>query len=110
MTLALARRGLRPQVLRRMSPQDGWADLFRALLGPITPPQPQFLTLKEAAEYTGLSVAFLRRLVRAEILPHIRDRRIKVRRSDLDNLSLADMRLCQPKLKMAGARSRKSRG
>ena len=49
-------------------------------------PKPEWITLPEAAEHTGLSVGFLRRLITAGKLRAVRDRAIKVKRSDLDNL------------------------
>lgn len=47
---------------------------------------PTWLTLPEASQHSGLSIAFLRRLIIARKLPAVRDRSIKVRRVDLDNL------------------------
>lgn len=46
-----------------------------------------WLTLEEAAQVSGLSEAFLRRLVRTGNLPAVRDRAWKVRRSDLANIA-----------------------
>lgn len=43
-----------------------------------------WMTLDEAAEYSGLSRTFLERLVRNKLLPHVRDRAIKVSRADVD--------------------------
>lgn len=51
---------------------------------------PQFLTLKEATAYTGLSPTFLRRLIDAGKLVAVRDGRLKVRRSDLDAMVAAN--------------------
>jgi hypothetical protein len=49
--------------------------------------QPKFfLTLKEASLASGLTVAYLRRLVDSGKLKHVRDRGIKVRRADLVKL------------------------
>lgn len=48
--------------------------------------KPQFFTLREAAAYMGLSVTFLRKLIAAKILYAVRDGRLKVKRTDLDNL------------------------
>ena len=45
-----------------------------------------WLTLPEAADYTGLSETFLRRLVCHGKLASVRDRARKVRRTDLDSL------------------------
>jgi excisionase family DNA binding protein len=47
-----------------------------------------WLTIDEAAKYSGLSGAFLRRCVQQGKLPAVRDRAVKVRRVDLDNLDL----------------------
>jgi excisionase family DNA binding protein len=46
-----------------------------------------WMTIAEASEYSGLSESFLRRLVRESQLPSVRDRAVKVRRADLDNLA-----------------------
>jgi excisionase family DNA binding protein len=45
-----------------------------------------FLTLREAATYSGLTVAYLRRLVDNGKLDAIKDRGTKVRRTDLQKL------------------------
>jgi hypothetical protein len=52
-------------------------------------PQPPalYLTLAAAREYSGLSLALLRRLVHSGELPSIRDGALKVRRVDLDNFA-----------------------
>jgi excisionase family DNA binding protein len=47
-----------------------------------------YLDLRQASDYTGLSLAFLRRLIADGKLPAVRDRAIKVARRDLDNLSV----------------------
>lgn len=87
MTRALARHTFRPEVLGRMRPYSP-LDFLRALFAPAVQEQPQFLTVKEASEYIGLSQTFLRRVIRAGHLPHLVDRCTKVRRSDLDNLAI----------------------
>lgn len=51
------------------------------------PPAAQWLTIPQASEYSGISIAFLTRMIRARALSAIADRAIKVRRSDLDNLA-----------------------
>lgn len=83
---ALTRHTYRPEVLGRMQPATALAELLRALFGASAHEQPQFMTLVQAREYTGLSVTFLRRLIRAGQLDAIKDRCYKVRRDDLDNL------------------------
>ena len=50
-------------------------------------PEPLYLTLPQASAYTGLSMAFLRRLISTEKLPALRDRAIKLRRDHLDDLA-----------------------
>jgi excisionase family DNA binding protein len=52
------------------------------------PQQPQalFLTIKEASQYTGLSQAYLRRLIEDGTLKVIKDRGYRIRRRDLDTL------------------------
>ena len=64
----------------------------------VAPAKPRWLTLDQASEYTGLSRPFLVRLIRAGQLPAIRDRAIKVREADLDNIgnsvSLTELRKC----------------
>lgn len=103
MNQALARRTLTGEVLGRAHPSNPLADLLRALLGEQKPP-PQFLTLKEAAEHTGLSVTFLRRLIKAGKLPALRDRCYKVRRYDLDNLPrMAEMSKYGQRMLMAAS-------
>jgi len=51
------------------------------------PPARPWLTIPEASAYTGLSGTLLRRLVREKRLPAIRDRAVKLRRSDLDRMA-----------------------
>lgn len=68
------------------------ADVVETRTLPPQRPATPWLTLPDASEYTGLSVAYLRRVIKAGKLPWIRDRAIKVRRADLDNLdSLAEL-------------------
>jgi excisionase family DNA binding protein len=59
---------------------------FAAILRPSATPGPTaWLTLDEAAAYSGLSRTFLARMVQDGELPSVRDRSIKVRRADLDD-------------------------
>jgi excisionase family DNA binding protein len=46
-----------------------------------------FFTIPEAANYSGLSEAFLRRSVRTGVLPAVRDRAVKIRKADLDSFA-----------------------
>jgi excisionase family DNA binding protein len=58
--------------------------------GPQTPPGrfTPWLTIKAASEYSGLTVAFLKRQIQCGELYAVRDgRSFKVRKSDLDNLA-----------------------
>lgn len=71
-------------------------------------PLAAFLTIKEASAYSGLSQAFLRRLVREGALPAVRDVAIKVRRADLDNLANFDT--ISPMAKWAESRKGGARG
>ena len=49
--------------------------------------QPKFfLTLREASAVSGLTVAYIKRLVDTGKLDHVRDRGIKIRRADLQKL------------------------
>ena len=45
-----------------------------------------FLTLREASAVSGLTVAYLKRLIESGKLKHVRDRGMKVRRADLQKL------------------------
>jgi excisionase family DNA binding protein len=63
----------------------GIVEQLAALARPAAP-RP-WLTIAEASEYSGLSVALLRRLVRSGQLQAIRDGAVKVRRVDIDNLA-----------------------
>jgi excisionase family DNA binding protein len=63
----------------------------RARPEPAPTPPALWLTIPEAAVYTGLSQAFLRRLARSGELPSVRDRKTKVRRADLDSLDIVDI-------------------
>lgn len=56
-----------------------------AIADRIAPPD-RWLTLDDAAAHKGLSRALILRLVKAGVLPAIRDRAIKVRQSDLDKI------------------------
>jgi excisionase family DNA binding protein len=49
-------------------------------------PQALFLTVKEASLYTGLSQAYLRRLIDDGTLKVVKDRGYRIRRRDLDQL------------------------
>lgn len=66
-------------------------------------PMAAFLTIKEASAYSGLSQAFLRRLVRSGTLPAVLDGAIKVRRADLDNLANFDTISPMSKLPESGS-------
>jgi hypothetical protein len=50
-----------------------------------------WIPIEQAAEYSGLSVGLLRRLVASERLVGIRDQTIKVRKSDLEQLNPATL-------------------
>jgi excisionase family DNA binding protein len=69
-----------------------FAAALRAVLSPPSPPmsvtvaETLFLTLKDAAALTGLSQAFLRRMITAGTLTAIRDRGWRIRRKDLEAL------------------------
>jgi excisionase family DNA binding protein len=55
---------------------------------PRIPPQAKpFLTVAEAASYSGLSESYLRRMVREGRMPYVRDRGYKIRRADLDSFA-----------------------
>jgi len=45
-----------------------------------------FVTLPEAAAYTGISTGFIERLIRADRLPALKDPILKIRRADLDTM------------------------
>ena len=73
-----------------LQPQDV-AQLLHLMASLAAPAPPQasytrFLTLEQAANYTGLTRAFLERAIEEEQLPAVRDRAWKVRREDLDKL------------------------
>ena len=59
---------------------------------PAPPPQkqelPVWVTLEQASEYLGLTVAYLDRLRREGKLKWLKDRHVKVRKADLDKLEL----------------------
>jgi len=72
-----------------------FAEQFFEKLASATQPQPQqpvrpvprpWMTIQEASDYSGLSKACLRRLVKEGTLNGILDRSTKVRKVDLDNL------------------------
>lgn len=63
---------------------------YRRLLAAGTPaPVKLWLTVAEALEYSGLTKALLRRLVKDGRLPGIKDRSVKIRRADLEALTPA---------------------
>lgn len=65
----------------------GFLHMTRELAGQVAAqPAPLWISLPEAAEYTGLSVPYLKRLIASRKLPATRDRSLKVRRTDLDRL------------------------
>jgi hypothetical protein len=68
------------------SPNGLGAALVAALSCPVPREHQLFLTLKEASQHSGLSVAYLRREIDAGKLQAIRDVSVKVRRKDLDAL------------------------
>ena len=88
------------QALARPAGADPVAQFFALLLerlqSPPSPPSPPlggerggealFLTLAEASAVTGLSQAFLRRMIAAGTLTAIRDRGRRIRRKDLEAL------------------------
>ena len=69
-----------------------FAAALRAVLSPPSPPvaatvaETLFLTVKEAAAVSGLTQAYVRRLILAKRLPAERDRGWKIRRKDLEAL------------------------
>jgi helix-turn-helix protein len=90
----------------------GLAALTRGRMATVAamPPAPQWLTLPEASQHCGLSVGYLRRLITTGKLKAIKDRSLKVRRSDLDNLdSLSEMSESSRKLAAAAAELRELR-
>lgn len=66
------------------------AALHKRLQEPPPRPPARWLDLRSASARTGLSVAFLRRLIASGRLKAIRDRSIKVLQCDLDNLDNLD--------------------
>jgi excisionase family DNA binding protein len=61
--------------------------VLQALAAPKTAPSVKlYLTVGEAAEYTGLSATFIRRKIKAAELSALRDRGWKIRRADLEKL------------------------
>jgi hypothetical protein len=58
--------------------------------GGYSPPAPRlFLTIPEAARYSGLSIMLLRRLIDSRKLPVVHDRPIKIARNDLERLAVS---------------------
>jgi excisionase family DNA binding protein len=64
-------------------------DRLASISGRSKPDEKRWLTVPEAAQYTGLSETFLRRAIRAGNLPYLRDRALKMRRADLDNFAVS---------------------
>lgn len=62
------------------------------------PPKP-WIDLKEAAEDTGLSRGFLYRLIRKKKLDAVNDRKLKVRRVDVEDLDVDDELVKSPRRK-----------
>lgn len=58
---------------------------------PLQAPEPLWMTIDQAAAFTGLSASLLRRLAKSGKLHAIRDRAIKFRRADLANLANPDI-------------------
>ena len=85
MNTAVAGRPLTSPKLIRGNGANPLEDLLRTLF---TSPAALslYVTLREASEYSGLTVPLLRRLVKANYLPSIQDRCTKVLRADLENL------------------------
>lgn len=88
---------LKETLARLPAGDDPIRQLFAAALRAVlqSPPSPPvsatvaetlFLTLKDAAALTGLSQAFLRRMITAGTLTAIRDRGWRIRRKDLEAL------------------------
>lgn len=75
-----------PARVERRDPED-WLPALALMFGNGGQQSlPQYLSLAEASKYMGLSMNFLRRLIKAGKLHAVRDGRLKVRRVDLDNL------------------------
>jgi excisionase family DNA binding protein len=84
------------QALARPASAPAGDDLVRQFLHGLlraasTPPASEsseklFLTIAEAADLSGLSRTYLRRLIRDEKLPAMRDRGWRIRRRDLEQL------------------------
>lgn len=55
-----------------------------------------FLSVREAAEYTGLPISLIRRLIASEQLPAIKARGWRIKRNYLDALELRHIRKLQP--------------
>jgi hypothetical protein len=64
----------------------GFLSLTREMAMRPVQPAPAWITLQEAAAHSGLSIAFLKRLIAAKRLVVAMDRPMKVRRADLDKL------------------------
>ena len=79
-----------------LDPASGWqgVELLLQLLSnsgasaraATAPRHKLFLTLKEAAHYSGMSRAWLLRKIKAEELPAVKDGGWKIRRSDLEQI------------------------
>ena len=74
--------------LARISPQDARA-MAAAMVGTnlasraVSTAEKLYLTVPEASEYSGLSKAYIRRLIKTEKLPALKDRGWKIRREHL---------------------------
>lgn len=58
----------------------------RAALSETSQTQKLYLTIQQAAAYSGLSQAYLKRAIAAKTLPAIRDRGWRIRKKDLEAL------------------------
>lgn len=65
---------------------------------PVSAPKP-FLTLREASQYSGLSVALLERLIQMKKLKSFWDGVVKVSRCDLDRLDVTKLKSATVQLK-----------
>jgi hypothetical protein len=63
------------------------------LLYPLAPQQRLFVTIPEAARYSGLSMMLLKKLIERGQLKVIPDRPVKIARADLERLSAAKVSL-----------------
>jgi len=70
----------------------GWLSLTREMVARPAQALPQWMTIRDASEYSGLSQTLLRRLIDRGTLASVRDGSIKVRRCDVDELSMSSLR------------------